>query len=329
MRLSLNTPSSLWATLASLPLLHAASLQKVTADFYNPTNVGFYLYVPDTLAPNPPVLVTPHWCHGDALAVYNGSSFASLADAHGFIVIYPDSPNPADQCWDVSSPATLSHQPRAGTGGDSLGIVNMVAWTVKRYHADAGRVFVTGVSSGAMMTEVLLAAYPDVFAAGTAFAGVAFGCFAAPDGSADYWNSDCAGGLVTHSGAEWRAIVQAAYPGYSGWRPKVQVFHGTVDEVLNYTNLAQEVKEWSAVLGLCGTPSSVVENTPYPNWTKYVYGKDDWLEAYSAANVTHNIGNHEDVVMAWFDLACTTGECFRWGQGGPLGSSLRNSTAAF
>ncbi|KAH8902912.1 alpha/beta-hydrolase, partial [Coniochaeta sp. PMI_546] len=257
----------------------AASLQKVTADFYNPTNVGFYLYVPDKLAANPPVLVSPHWCHGDALAVYNGSSFASLADKYGFIVIYPDSPNTADKCWDVSSKGSLSHQ---NGPGDSLGIVNMVQWTIKRYGADAGRVFVTGVSSGAMMTNVLLGAYPDVFAAGTAFAGVPFGCFAAPDGSFDYWNSDCATGLVTHTGAEWRAIVQAAYPGYTGWRPKVQVFHGTVDEVLNYTNFGQEIKEWTAVLGLCGTPTSVTQNTPFPNWTKYVYGKDDWLEAYSA-----------------------------------------------
>ncbi|KAB5559519.1 feruloyl esterase B [Coniochaeta sp. 2T2.1] len=314
--------AALWAT-----SIHAATLQKIEADFPNPTNVGFYLYVPDTLSPNPPVLVSPHWCHGDALAVYKGSSFASLADRYGFIVIYPDSPNAADKCWDVSSRGTLSHQ---SGGGDSQGIVNMVAWTVKRYKADAGRVFVTGVSSGAMMTNVLLGAYPDVFAAGTAFAGVPFGCYAAPDGSADYWNSDCATGLVTHTGAEWRSIVQAAYPGYNGWRPKVQVFHGTADEVLNYTNFGEEVKQWTSVLGLCGSkPAKTEENNPFPNWTKYVYGKDGWLEAYSALDVTHNIGNHEDVAMKWFDLTCTTGNCFRWGQGGPKGDSLLNQTPAF
>lgn len=326
MRAPWKALSVLWAS--ALPFLDAASLQKITADFYNPTNVGFYLYVPDTLAPRPPVLVSPHWCHGDALAVFNGSSFARLADKFGFIVIYPDSPNLEDKCWDVSSNGTLSHQSRAG---DSLGIVNMVQWTIKQYGADAGRVFVTGVSSGAMMTNVLLGAYPDVFAAGTAFAGVAFGCFSAPDGTPDYWNSDCAQGIITRSGTEWRAIVEAAYPGYRGWRPKVQVFHGTVDEVLNYKNLEEEVKEWTAVLGLSDEPTAVVQDTPFPNWTKYVYGGDDWLEAYSALNVTHNIGNHEDVAMAWFDLACGTTacvgkKCFRWGQGGPQGQSLKNST---
>jgi acetylxylan esterase len=313
---------------ATLPLLQAASLQKITADFHNPTNVGFYLYVPDHLPPSPPILVSPHWCHGDALDVYNGSSFASLADKHGFIVIYPDSPNTEDKCWDVSSPGTLYHQ---SDPGDSLGIVNMVQWTLKRYAADAGRVFVTGVSSGAMMTEVLLGAYPDVFAAGTAFAGVPFGCYAAPAGvnQFDYWNADCAEGRVTHTGAEWKAIVQAAYPGYEGWRPKVQTFHGTADQVLNYTNFGEEVKQWTSVLGLCAKPKRVVENDPLPGWTKSVYGRDGWLEAVSAAGVTHDIGNLVDVVMEWFDLACTGEKCFRWGKGGPLGSSLKGTSPAF
>ncbi len=309
-----------------LPLVVAAELRKVVADFYNPTNVGFYLYTPSKLATRPPVLVSPHWCHGDALAVYKGSKFSSLADKYGFVVIYPDSPHTADHCWDVSSSGSLSHQ---GKNGDSIGIVNMVQWVLKTYAADAGRVFVTGVSSGAMMTEVLLGAYPDVFAAGTAFAGVPFGCFASPNGTEqDYWNGDCAGGKVKHTGPEWKSIVQAAYPGYDGWRPKLQIFHGTADQVLNYTNFGEAVKQWTSMLNLPPQPTSTSQDTPFPNYTKTTYGKDDWFEAYSAAGVTHDIGNHEDVAMAWFDLTCTGENCFRWGQGGPSGDSLKTSSTA-
>ncbi|KAK3313665.1 acetylxylan esterase-like protein 1 precursor [Apodospora peruviana] len=326
----------LWAVVTLPSFIHAAavgSLQKITADFYNPTNVTFYLYVPPKLSASPPVLVSPHWCHGDALAVYKGSSFASLADKHGFLVIYPDSPNAEDKCWDVSSRGTLSHQ-SGPPGGDSLGIVNMVQWTIKQYGADAGRVFVTGVSSGAMMTNVLLGAYPDVFAAGTAFAGVPFGCFSSGENNTfDYWNAECATGQVRRSGAEWKAIVEAAYPGYEGWRPKVQVFHGTADDVLFYANFEQEILQWTSVFGLDGgKPVSTVANTPFANWTRYAFGRDEseiWFEAYSAANVTHNIGNHEEIALQWFDLACTADGgkgCFRWGRRGPLGHSLRNAT---
>jgi acetylxylan esterase len=304
---------------SSLPLLQAASLQQITTNFGdNPTNVGFYIYVPDVLAANPPILVNPHWCHGTAQAAYTGSQFATLASKYGFIVIYPNSPNTADQCWDVSSAQTLTHN----GGGDSLGIVSMVKWTLNKYKADSTRVFVTGVSSGAMMTNVLIGSYPDIFAAGSAFAGVPFGCFAPKGNNAgvyDYWNGDCASGLVTHMAAEWAGIVKAAYPGYAGWRPKMQVFHGTADETLNYVNFGEEIKEWTGVFGLSSTPTSTTANSPLSGWTKTVYGTNGWFEAYSAAGVSHNIPVQEGNVMAFFQLNCTTG-CFSWGQGGPTGS---------
>lgn len=138
-----------------LSTVQAASLQQLNVTLANnPTNVGFYIYVPDEVSPSPPILVNPHWCHGDAPAAYAGSTFANLASEYGFIVIYPDSPNLVDKCWDVSSPQTLTHD----GGGDSTGIVSMVNWTLQRFDADPERVFVTGVSSGAMMTNVLVGA---------------------------------------------------------------------------------------------------------------------------------------------------------------------------
>lgn len=143
----------------------AASLQLVTNFGANPTNVSMYIYVPDNLAAKPPVLLFPHWCHGDAQAAYAGSQYASLADTYGFVVIYPDSPNTADKCWDVSSANTLTHN----GGGDSLGIVSMAKYALEKYKGDPNRVFVTGVSSGAMMTNVLIGAYPDLFAAGSVY----------------------------------------------------------------------------------------------------------------------------------------------------------------
>ena len=73
--------------------------------------------------------------------------YARLADQKGFIVIYPESPY-SGTCWDVSSPASLSHD---GTG-NSYSIANMVAYAIEEYNADPARVFVTGSSSGAMMT---------------------------------------------------------------------------------------------------------------------------------------------------------------------------------
>lgn len=157
-----------WLPLVALLVssAQAASLQQLNVTLAtNPTNVGFYIYVPDNLPLNAPILVNPHWCHGDAPSAYADSTFANLSSEHGFIVIYPDSPNLVDKCWDVSSPQTLTHQ----GGGDSTGIVSMVKWTLDRFEADPKRVFVTGVSSGAMMTNVLLGAVRIAFMMGRFF----------------------------------------------------------------------------------------------------------------------------------------------------------------
>jgi acetylxylan esterase len=125
-----------------------ASLQQITnSGISNPTNVGFYMYVPDKLAASPGIVVAIHYCTGTAQAYYSGSPYARLAEQYGFVVIYPSSPH-SGGCWDVSSRASLSHN----GGGDSNAIVNMVKWAITKYNANASKVFVTGTSSGAMMT---------------------------------------------------------------------------------------------------------------------------------------------------------------------------------
>jgi len=317
---------SLWKLIALVealaPFVQAANLVKVTEAFGpNPTNAGFYIYVPDKLAASPPVLVNPHACHGDALGNFRYSEFPRSADKYGFIVIYPSSPH-SSGCWDVSSPGTLSHNGTGGSG-DSQGIVSMVRWTLNKYKGDSKRVFSMGVSSGAMMTNVLLGAYPDLFVAGSAWAGVPFGCFSAPRNVAykqtiEYWNGDCAAGKVTHTAAEWKAMVQSAYPTYTGWRPKLQFFHGTADETLNYRNFAELVKQWTAVLGLDPTATKTTLNFLTPNWTRYTYGSQDWLWATSAGGVPHNIQANAAEALRWFDLTCTGANCFQWGKGGPM-----------
>ncbi|KAH7024922.1 carbohydrate esterase family 1 protein [Microdochium trichocladiopsis] len=292
----------LWPLLAS-----AASLQKITENFgSNPRNVGFYIYKPDRVQAKPPILVAMHYCTGTAQAFFSGTQYKSLADQYGFIVIYPDSPN-SGRCWDVSSTQTLTHN----GGGDSLGIVSMVKWTIQRYGADAARVFATGNSSGAMMTNVLIGAYPDVFAAGAAAAGVPYGCFAAGSNNYAAWVSQCSQGNLRHTQAEWAQIVRNGFPGYSGWRPKMSIYHGTNDETLNYANFGEAIKEWTGVFGVSATPTQTIANNPGNGWTKTVYGSK--FEAYSLAGGTHGIPTQEGNIIAFFDLKCTS-NCFSYGK---------------
>ncbi|KAF8857801.1 alpha/beta-hydrolase [Acephala macrosclerotiorum] len=182
---------------------------------FHPTNVGFYIYIP-SVTPNLAVIVAMYYCTGTAQAYYSGTQYATLADQHGFIVIYPNAPT-SGGCWDAASTATLTHN----AGGDSLGIASIVRYTISTYGADTSRVFMTGTSSGAMMTNVLAGAYPDFSA----------------------WNSRCATGELIKTAQAWGDGVRAGYLGYTGTRPRLQMWHGTVDTTPYYQNFIEENKE--------------------------------------------------------------------------------------
>ncbi|MEU5179753.1 PHB depolymerase family esterase [Streptomyces longwoodensis] len=241
----------------------AATLTEVTGFGANPSNLRMYVYVPASVTAHPAVLVAVHWCTGSGPDMYNGTEYASLADRLGFVVVYP-SVTRASKCFDVSSPQAL----RRDGGSDPVGIRSMVDWVTRTYAADTSRVFATGNSSGAMMTNVLLGDYPDVFAAGAAFAGVPFGCFATTDGSE--WNSACSGGTINRTPREWGDLVRAAYPGYTGPRPRMQLWHGTEDDTLRYPNFGEEIDQWTDVQGVSRTPAAT--DTPVSGWTRTRYG---------------------------------------------------------
>jgi poly(hydroxyalkanoate) depolymerase family esterase len=260
-----------------------ATLTEITGFGTNPSNLQMYLYVPANVTAHPAVVVAVHYCTGSGPAMYNGTEWAQLADTYGFVVVYP-SVTRASKCFDVSSPQAL----RRGGGSDPVGIKSMIDWTVNTYSADTTRIYATGISSGAMMTNVLLGDYPDVFAAGAAFSGVPFGCFATTDGSE--WNSACSGGTVTRTPQEWGNLVRAAYPGYTGTRPRMQVWHGTEDDVLRYPNFGEEIKQWTNVLGVSQTPAAT--DTPVSGWTRTRYGATGDrapVEAISLQGVGHNL----------------------------------------
>lgn len=306
----MKLPTLLTGLLAA-PTVLAASLQQVTSFGSNPSGARMFIYVPDNLAPSAPIIVAIHYCTGTAQAYYTGTPYARLADKHGFIVIYPESPY-SGSCWDVSSPATLSHD----GGANSNSIANMVAYTLSQYSADASRVFVTGTSSGAMMTNVLAATYPNLFKAAAAYAGVPAGCFYT--GTVAGWNSTCAQGKEIHSQDVWAQTALKMYPGYTGQRPKMRIYHGNADSTIYPQNFNETVKQWAGVLGYKeGSPKVVKANSPKAPWTEYVYG-DNLIGIYGAG-ITHDIPIQADTDLEFFGIT---------GQSSGPSTTLATSTRA-
>lgn len=276
--------------------LHAAKLEKISSFGANPSGIEMFLYAPDKLPAHPAVLVVAHWCHGTAQAIYSGTKYASLADRYGFIAIYPNAKS-GDSCWDVHSAQALQHE----GGSDPTGIVSMVRWVLKNRGADSSRVYVTGISSGAMMTNVLLGSYPDIFRAGASFAGVPFSCFSGQNS----WNGDCAGGKITKTSASWGESVRQAFPTFSGTRPRIQLWHGTEDGTLNFKNFGEAIKQWTNVLGVSEIPSTTEQNTPQPGWIRTRYKDSNGtiqVEAIREQGQPHNLKVMEDEAIAFMGL---------------------------
>ncbi|WP_437487994.1 MYXO-CTERM-sorted multifunctional esterase [Sorangium sp. So ce1014] len=300
--------ASLSLALLAAPPARGASLQKVNQSEWGvdglPSYVNSYIYVPDTLATKPPIVVAPHHCQGTGPGTFSEmSSLVSIANTSGFIMIFPEATG--QNCWDAGSTRSLKHD----GGGDTEAIVQMVRHTLAKYDGDAGRVYSVGGSSGGIMTEALLGVYPDVFMAGVSLMGVPCGCWAegyndvTGTGNNAQWSGPCGGGNVTKTGQQWGDLVRSYYPGYTGHRPRLQHWHGTADTILSYKNMAEDVKEWTNLLGLNETPNET--DAPRTGTTRQSWKSScgyTVYETFSMDGVGHAVPFDGPAVAAYFGL---------------------------
>jgi poly(hydroxyalkanoate) depolymerase family esterase len=292
----------------------AATMQKVNqSDWWAgvtglPSYVNMYVYAPDKLAAKPPIVVVPHHCQGTAQSSYSETAtLVSIADKTGFLIIFPEATG--ENCWDAGSARSLKH----GGGGDTGAVVQMVKYALSKYSADAARVYSVGGSSGGIMTEALLGVYPDVFMAGVSLMGVPCGCWAdgyndvTGSGSSAQWSGNCAGGSVTKTGQAWGDLVRSYDPGYTGHRPRLQHWHGTADTTLNFKVMAEDVKEWTNLLGLSETPTG--SDTP-ASGTAHQFWKNSCgytvYETFALSGVAHAVPFDGKAVAAYFGLDTAT-----------------------
>lgn len=290
-----------------------------------PSYISMYEYVPAKVAPNPPILVVSHYCSGNASGMFGeaqGGGIVAAADEYGFVMIFPQTSN---NCWDVGSQKSLTHD----GGGDTQAIAQMVKYAITEHGANSDRVYAIGTSSGAMMTEALLAVYPDVFKAGAEFSGVAAGCWSASYSASNQWSGPCATGQVSHTAEQWGELVHAMYTGYDGPRPRIQLWHGTADSTIYFENQGEAIKEWTDVLGLSTAPTSTAMQTV----NNHQWAKQSWqdgcgytvLEAWAEQNGPHGTDANLDAtyVIPFLGLdksGPTDPEVAQCGSGGSAGS---------
>jgi poly(hydroxyalkanoate) depolymerase family esterase len=140
----------------------------------NPGQLRMRFYVPKVApAPGVPLIVVLHGCGQTAHEFAQDGEWLTLADRLRLplplLLAEQTEQNNGQHCFNWFRPGDA-----ARGRGEALSIQQMVAEAIRRFGSDPKRVFVVGLSAGGAMAAALLAAYPDVFAAGAVVAGAAF-----------------------------------------------------------------------------------------------------------------------------------------------------------
>lgn len=219
----------------------------------NPGNLGAKAFVPAHLASGAALVVVLHGCTQTPEGYDHGTGWTSLAERHGFAVLYPEQAraNNANGCFNWFEPGDM----RRGAG-EPASIKAMIDRMVADHGLDPARIYITGLSAGAAMAGVMLATYPEMFAGGGLIAGLPYGV--ASSMPAAFSRMRARG---RESDAELAALVRGASDHAGPW-PSISVWHGTADMTVDASNADATVAQW---LGLEGTECAGDVQAGYPH----------------------------------------------------------------
>jgi poly(hydroxyalkanoate) depolymerase family esterase len=248
------------------PLEPASRLIEFSDFGANPGRLRMFVHVSPSVTGGP-LVVLLHGCGQNPAQFASDSGWIELADRLRFTLVLPQQPvaNNASRCFQWFLPAQTTRDK-----GEAGSIAAMTRCAMQRFDTDASQVFIVGLSAGGAMAAAMLAAYPDLFAAGASVAGLPVG--AARSGIQAMMRMASAG--PNQPPADWAALVRAAAPpGFLGPWPRLSIWQGQADTTVAPKNGDLLATQWCALHGL-GEPAMAaplrngVQHQAWPDSTR-------------------------------------------------------------
>lgn len=271
----------LFFTLLFVQIVYGQSLTRVKKFGKNPGHLKMYLHTPPKkdAQKNIPLVVVLHGClqcPGNAARL---TGWNKLADEHGFYLLYPGQriTNNPQKCFRWYRKRHISKN-----RGENYSIRNMIEYMKNNYPVDSTKVFVTGLSAGAAMGVVLMANYPETFNNGAIFAG---GPYKAATSFVPAVLTFFGWRIKTAD--KWAQLVREQNPQYKGAYPKMIIYQGNNDKVVNKRNAVELSKQWSGLHHLSEQPTETIQrymNNPDIERSSYRNEKSEEILTFYKVN---------------------------------------------
>ena len=219
----------------------------------NKGHLKMYVHLPANIDKDKPLpmVVVLHGCLQCANSVSKQTGWSKLGDDNKFYVLYP-------QQRGVNNPMRcFKFYKRKHTNknrGENYSIEQMIEYMKSNYSINDKQIYITGLSAGAAMSVTMMADYPETFNSGAIFAGGAYkmgnGYIAAMTGML---------GWRVKSADKWGDMVRKQNPDYKGKYPRIIIYQGNNDLVVNRRNGNELMKQWTNLYNVSTQPTETVK----------------------------------------------------------------------